>query len=84
MYIINDNCIACGTCAEECPVSCISEGEKYLIDQDECISCGTCQSVCPNNAVDEKQIAFLDKRLNYRRCSYVQNYRELYRMWNLC
>lgn len=60
MYMINDNCISCGTCAEDCPVSCISEGDsKYVIDQDECIACGTCQSVCPNNAVDEKQIAFL-------------------------
>ena len=54
MYRITENCIACGTCAEECPVSCISEGEMYVINQDDCISCGTCQSVCPNDAVVEE------------------------------
>ena len=26
-YQISDECVACGTCAEECPVSAISEGE---------------------------------------------------------
>ena len=26
-YQINDDCIKCGVCASECPVSCISEGD---------------------------------------------------------
>ena len=25
-YVINDNCVACGTCAAACPVEAISEG----------------------------------------------------------
>ena len=26
-YVINEDCIACGTCIDECPVDAISEGE---------------------------------------------------------
>ena len=34
-YFITDECISCGACAAECPVSCISEGDaKYVIDAD--------------------------------------------------
>ena len=50
-YVIGDNCIACGTCIDECPVGAISEGEKYSIDPDACTECGTCASVCPNEAI---------------------------------
>ena len=50
-YIINENCISCGACAGECPVSCISEGaSKYEIDAGTCISCGACAGVCPVDA----------------------------------
>lgn len=50
-YKINDNCISCGACAAECPVSCISVGDsKYVIDSDTCIDCGTCSGVCPVDA----------------------------------
>lgn len=50
VYHITDECIACGQCAPECPVECISEGEKYTIDQDKCIGCGNCGDVCPTGA----------------------------------
>ena len=34
-YIITDACVSCGSCAEQCPVEAISEGEgKYVIDAD--------------------------------------------------
>lgn len=50
-YRINENCISCGACAPECPVSCISQGDtQYLIDESTCIECGTCASVCPVDA----------------------------------
>ncbi|MCR5760655.1 MAG: 4Fe-4S binding protein [Sphaerochaetaceae bacterium] len=53
-YRITDTCVACGTCAGECPVGCISEGDIYVIDQDACASCGTCASVCPTGAIVEE------------------------------
>ena len=35
-YVISDDCIACGTCIDECPVGAISEGDKYSINPDMC------------------------------------------------
>ncbi len=33
-YVINDSCISCGACADQCPVSAISEGDtQYNIDE---------------------------------------------------
>jgi len=53
-YQINDKCISCGVCVDECPVSCISEGDPiYVIDEDVCISCGACATVCPEDAPNE-------------------------------
>ena len=54
-YKITDACVACGTCAGECPVNAISEGDgKYAIDPDTCVSCGTCAGVCPTSAIEEE------------------------------
>ncbi len=50
-YVINDDCIACGTCIDECPVGAISEGDKYSINPDACTECGTCADVCPSEAI---------------------------------
>ena len=50
-FIIDDSCTNCGACVDECPVSCISEGDsKYLIDENVCIDCGACVGVCPVDA----------------------------------
>lgn len=50
-YIINDDCIACGACAEQCPVEAISEGDgKYVIDAEKCLDCGACADACPVDA----------------------------------
>jgi NAD-dependent dihydropyrimidine dehydrogenase PreA subunit len=51
-YKISDNCISCGACESECPVSCISPGDAiYVIDPDICIDCGACANVCPVEAI---------------------------------
>ncbi len=50
-YKINDDCIACGLCMDECPAGAISEGEdKYTIDPEKCTDCGSCADVCPVGA----------------------------------
>lgn len=54
-YKITDACISCGTCAANCPVSCISQGdERFEIDGSACISCGSCAGVCPVGAPVEE------------------------------
>jgi ferredoxin len=50
-YVINEDCIACGSCISECPVEAISEGDIYVIDADICTDCGTCADVCPSEAI---------------------------------
>ena len=48
-FNITDACVKCGSCADQCPVEAISEGEdKYVIDPDVCVSCGSCafRSAC--------------------------------------
>ena len=50
-YKISDECIACGTCIDECPVEAISEGDIYVIDPELCTDCGACADVCPVEAI---------------------------------
>ena len=53
-YVISDSCVKCGSCADNCPVEAISEGdEKYVIDADVCVSCGSCAANCPVSAIEE-------------------------------
>ena len=50
-YKINSECICCGACETECPVSCIASGDEiYVIEPDDCIECGVCADVCPVDA----------------------------------
>lgn len=55
-YFINDDCVMCGSCKDECPNSAISEGDpKYIIDPNKCDDCGTCAEVCPVGAPQPKK-----------------------------
>ena len=46
-YVIDENCVACGTCAAVCPEDAIYEGDIFEIDPEVCIGCGSCAGVCP-------------------------------------
>ncbi|PLX03144.1 MAG: proton-conducting membrane transporter [Marinilabiliales bacterium] len=52
-YFINDECIGCTKCAQECPTDAIGfkPYEVHIVDNDKCIKCDICRQVCPVNAV---------------------------------
>jgi ferredoxin len=53
---ISDLCVSCGSCADECPVDAISEGEsQYIIDENLCIDCGSCVDACSVGATSEEE-----------------------------
>ena len=52
-FIISEDCIACGSCINECPVDAITEGDIYVIDASLCIDCSACADVCPVEAISQ-------------------------------
>jgi len=63
-HIITDNCTACGTCRDACPMHVISIKNKVaVIDDKGCIRCYCCHEMCPHEAID-LQGGFMYRMLN--------------------
>jgi len=52
-YTIDDSCIGCTKCAQNCPTDAIENvpHEIHRIDTEKCIKCDVCRMVCPNDSV---------------------------------
>ena len=51
MLRITEDCIACGTCVQSCPVNAIVEsGDLYAINEN-CTECQACVDICPVSAI---------------------------------
>ena len=52
-HVISDECVACGACADTCPVGAIAldEGKGIYVINDECVDCGACEDGCPVAAI---------------------------------
>ncbi len=48
-----DECVQCGTCAENCPEEAITldDNQNPKIDKEKCNGCGTCAENCPSEAI---------------------------------
>jgi uncharacterized protein (DUF362 family)/Pyruvate/2-oxoacid:ferredoxin oxidoreductase delta subunit len=57
-FRVNDDCTACGTCVEACPVDAVSLEDatkgrtKPRFDYDRCIRCYCCHELCPESAIE--------------------------------
>jgi energy-converting hydrogenase A subunit Q len=57
--VIDENCIGCGACMAQCPVSCIElEMPSPVHIGSECVYCGKCSAICPVSAVELKEEYF--------------------------
>ncbi|MCX7023989.1 MAG: DUF362 domain-containing protein [Spirochaetes bacterium] len=52
-FVRQDRCVACGKCAEVCPVGAATQegSAKAVIDRARCIGCGECSLFCPPKSI---------------------------------
>lgn len=50
--IVNEEeCTACGSCADVCPEGAITVEDVAKVDADKCTECGTCVDECATGAI---------------------------------
>lgn len=52
-----EDCVACGTCVERCPMEAIELVDAIAkIEESRCIGCGVCANLCPEDAIDMDRV----------------------------
>jgi Na+-translocating ferredoxin:NAD+ oxidoreductase RNF subunit RnfB len=53
VYRVNDACIGCTKCAQQCPADAIpmTPYRQHKILDEKCTRCGTCRRICPVHAI---------------------------------
>jgi NADH:ubiquinone oxidoreductase subunit F (NADH-binding)/Pyruvate/2-oxoacid:ferredoxin oxidoreductase delta subunit len=53
-YVVQDTCIGCTICAQNCPVDAIPSApyRRHVINDEKCTRCDTCRVVCPAHAIE--------------------------------
>lgn len=52
--VIKDTCVACGACANVCPLGAIKviAGVFAEVDQNKCVGCSKCVNICPASTIE--------------------------------
>ena len=52
-HVITNECVACGACADTCPVGAIilDEAKGIYVINGDCVDCGACEDGCPVGAI---------------------------------
>ena len=68
----NENCIKCGSCAQQCPVGAIPTEDPSRTNNDLCINCMRCVQVCPVScrALPDVFLSMITKMLNQNAAGY--------------
>jgi electron transport complex protein RnfB len=53
--VIEEDCTACETCADLCPMDAITVEATAMVNPERCIGCGVCVYNCPSDAISFKQ-----------------------------
>jgi len=52
--VIKSECVACGACANVCPLGAIKivSGVFAEVDMDKCVGCSKCAKICPASTIE--------------------------------
>jgi len=54
IYIIEEDCVGCGTCVQVCPYGGVEITDGKAKFNDKCVQCGACVEQCPTGAIKKE------------------------------